>query len=469
MGGNRASSRGIGRRRFLRRSGAIVGVGLVAGCTGSNPNDGTRTTSEGGTDTPAGPAALGYDLSVAHELTEWDRYDPDWEPPSDSPREEYTAEVLATGLEVPWDLSFAGEDTLFVTERTGRVTEFDSGTLRTVAEPSDVIDAAAIEAGSDESRWRLTGGEGGLLGVAAHPSYPDPPVVYVYYTAETSEGKRNRVVAFDASAPAPDETVVPVVDEIPADTYHNGGRIAFGPADYLWITTGDADPGLEHTEQTRDPASLAGTVLRVRPDGSPPPDNPDSTSDADPRVFTYGHRNPQGIDWLPDGTPIVTEHGPGAGDELNVLRPGVDYGWPVVRNSGDHERYPETEFQSPVADASSWAPAGGVFYTGESVPSLRNRFVFGGLISQRVTAATITPADGPQPADGHERHHDASWYDADYRAGTSGLLSEELGRVRHVEQGPEGDLYAITSNRDGRANGPFPRDDDDRLVRIRPA
>lgn len=471
MARNRNDDRSCDRRRFLQYA-SVSGAGLLAGCTSNVASDtddtvtstDTQTTVETGTKTP-------YNTSVSHDVSEWERYDPDWEPPTDAPGVDYEFEVLADGLEIPWDISFAPDGSMFVTERTGRILEFDAGELRTVGQPGSIINAESIEPGSDDGSWLVPGGEGGLLGIATHPSYPDPSFVYVYFTTKVGResGRENRVVAFDVSHEAPMENPIPIVTGIPGETYHNGGRIAFGPANYLWITTGDADAAMETTERTRDPGSLAGKVLRVRPDGTAPESNPDISADADPRVYTYGHRNPQSITWLPDGTPVITEHGPGRGDEINVLRPGADYGWPTARNSGEHERYADTSFQPPVADAESWAPAGGVFYTGEELPSLRNRLLFGGLISQQITAATISPADGPALAEDHDTIHDAEWMDGSYRVGTSTLFPDGLGRVRHVEEGPEGDLYAITSNRDGRATDGFPREDDDRLVRLRPA
>ncbi len=422
----------------------------------------TGTAAKDGEDGPVqGP--IPYDVSVAHDVSEWRGYDPDWEPATGPPRGRFETDVLATNLEIPWDLSFAPTGELFLTERTGRLVSVEGSTLRTVAEPEETIDAEALPPGADERPWVVEGGEGGLLGVAVHPTYPDPPLVYLYYTAETDGGKRNRVVAVDVGEGTAGRSWV-VVDDIPADTFHNGGRIAFGPANYLWVTCGDGDPALETPERIRDPSALAGAVLRVRPDGSPPADNPD-IPDGDPRVFTYGHRNPQGIAWLPDATALAPEHGPGAGDEVNVLRPGGDYGWPVAREGEGFEPYAGTDYRPPVASAGSWAPAGACFYTG-TVDDLAGRLLVAGLVSQQVVAVTLTP---DELADGHDTYHDADWTDGAYRAASDPLLPGEFGRLRHLEQGPDGALYALTSNRDGRADEGFPTGRDDRLLRIRPA
>jgi glucose/arabinose dehydrogenase len=234
------------------------------------------------------------------------------------------------------------------------------------------------------------------------------------------------------------------------------------------VTTGDANQG----SLAQDTDSLAGKVLRLEPDGTAPEDNPGL---GDPRVYTYGHRNPQAISWLPDATPIAAEHGPSGRDEVNLLSAGGNYGWPTVRGApgGDGESYADRDDVTPPLVSTgdeTWAPPGGVFYTGDAVPSLRNRFVLGGLISQRLNVVTVF--EGSAPDIGGQRF-DADWMHPDYEAVAHTLMEDELGRIRHVEQGPSGELYAVTSNRDGRSGEPepdsFPKPNDDRLVRIVPA
>jgi glucose/arabinose dehydrogenase len=454
------------RRRFLQAVGALS-LPAVSGCLSSVTDDSSQPDEQSPTETDLG-VDIPYDVSVQHDVSSWDQHDPDWTAPETAPQPGgYEVETLAENLEIPWDIAFAPTGEMFVTERTGRVLTVEEGDYETVTEPDAVIDAEALPPGSEEDSWLVEGGEGGLLGIAVHPNYPDVPLVYTYFTTETDDGRINRVVAFDTSEDDQSESSWVIVDDIPGDTYHNGGRITFGPANYLWIAAGDGDPALDDPEAISDPGTLAGKILRVNPDGSVPADNPDIGEDADPRVFTYGHRNPQGLAWLPDGTPVITEHGPGGGDEVNVLRPGGNYGWPDARNSDGFEEYDGTDYQRPVAEASSWAPSGCVFYTGDSVPSLQGRLLVGGLISQQLNVFTIAQ-DTERLADGHETGHDADWMDEQYHAASTPLLSDELGRIRHVEQGPNGDLYAVTSNRDGRATGKFPTERDDKLVRIRP-
>lgn len=428
------------RRRFL----AAAGIAGLAGCG----------TTMGGEQTLFDR----YDLSVAHDSTA-----SDWTAPTTAPPTELETTTLVENLEIPWDLSFAADGTLFITERVGRVLAFDGQEARPVVEPTDAIDAGAVEPGERHDSWWVEGGEGGTLGVAAHPNYPDPPIVYLYYSAETNDGKRNRLVAVDVDADDPSATVTTLVEGIPADAVHNGGRITFGPANYLWVTCGDAG----EAGKAQDPATLHGTVLRLTLTGEPAPDNPDLGSDADPRIYTYGHRNPQGIVFLPDGTPIVTEHGPGGRDEINRLVAGANYGWPDVRQRADYVG--AEDVHRPLANSGeppAWAPTGAVFYTGEAVPGLTNRLLVGGLYSQRLTIATLTPPGGDLPPVGDGMCHEGEWTDDAYTATTHPALQNELGRIRHVEQGPDGGLYLVTSNRDGRAKAPFPTEGDDVLVRL---
>jgi glucose/arabinose dehydrogenase len=447
------------RRRYLEAVGGAFAVTSVAGCVGGASEDldaeatADRTTETTGRTTGA-TAEYPYDVSVRHDGATGT--DEGWEPPT-APPGEYGAEVLAENLAIPWDLSVAPSGDLFLTERVGRIRSYDGSEWRTVVEPPDMIDTAALAPGTETRSWLIEGGEGGLLGVATHPTYPDPPLVYGYYTAETDEGRRNRVVAFDVTG---DAEPLGIVDGIPASAYHNGGRLAFGPSNYLWVTAGDADPRTENQSRTRDPASLAGTVLRVAPNGDPA-----GSPGGDPRVYTYGHRNPQGIAWTPDGTTLVTEHGPGGGDEVSVLRKGSNYGWPDVRAGDGYGSYAAADHAAPVVSAPDWAPSGAVFYTGDELPGLQNRLLIGSLVGQQVVALTLTRG---RLDDGHGRRHDETWLDDTYRAASAAILDDAFGRIRHLEQGPDGGLYALTSNRDGRAGEGFPTDRDDRLLRIRP-
>jgi glucose/arabinose dehydrogenase len=445
--------------RWVTRRGllAAAGTAVVAGCTGGPGGD------ESATETPTERATAGapaYDLSVSHDAESWDRYAPDWEAPTTVPAE-LTAETLVTNLEIPWDISVAANGDTFLTERPGRLVRYTESEVVEVTAPADAIDAGSVEPGADEGSWWVEGGEGGTMGVEAHPNYPDVPVVYLYYTAETDDGRVNRLAYVDIEADDPGATTTTLL-EAPAANIHNGGRITFGPANYLWVCVGDhGEP-----EGAADPSTLTGAVLRLTPTGEPAPGNPDRGGDADDRIYSMGHRNPQGLAWLPDASPIAVEHGPGP-DEVNLLGSGGNHGWPSVRQP---EEYADADVRPPVASTAlepTWAPSGSLFYTGDAVPSLRNRLLVGCLASQELTTVTLTPPEGDLPPLGETGvRHEGGWLDDRFVATTHDRLTDELGRIRHVEQGRDGALYAITSNRDGRANGRFPTESDDRLVRL---
>jgi glucose/arabinose dehydrogenase len=438
-------------RREVLATGA-ASVAAIAGCVTVGGQQGGEPADE-----------------LTHDATNWAAYDEDWTAPTTAAPTAVETEDILTGLKVPWDVSFAPDGTMFVTERVGRVLRVEGGEVSTLTTPDDAIDVSATDDEPDDKpyweTWFVVGGEGGTLGVAVHPEYPDPGWVYVYYTAEVNgEDWKNRVVRYDATADDPEATRQTIVEGIPAKTVHNGGRIAFGPDNYLWITTGDAGKA----ERAQDGSSLAGKVLRVQATGAPAADNPQK-SGWDDRVYTIGHRNPQCITWLPDATPVITEHGPDGMDEVNVLKAGENYGWPDVRSGAEYRKHPNIE--RPVLNTgkgTSWAPTGGVFYTGSEFPEWENRLLMAQLIAQRVGVVTLTQDGRELPPVGDGQRFDADWLDDDYTATARHTLSE-LGRVRCVTQGPDGALYATTSNRDGRAKEGFPKEGDDRLVRIRPA
>ncbi len=440
----------LSRRHFL----ALAGAGAVAGCQSGDDTPETPT--------PQSVVEDNYDHPTPAP-------DPGWEVPATAPQADIQVETLVENLEIPWDISFSGTGALYMTERTGRILRFDSGEVSEVARPADAIDAGSIAPGSDEEPWWVAGGEGGTLGVAVHPDFPDEQRVYVYYTAGEKDERENRVARFDVGASDPVSTEEVLIDGIPAANIHNGGRIRFGPDDNLWVCCGDA--GREANAQ--DLSSLGGKILRITPDGKIPSSNPELGGDR--RIVTYGHRNPQGIGWLPSGVPIASEHGPTNRDEVNVLLPGRNYGWSEVRGvandpSDAFDTYAERDDVTPplvnTGPTSGWAPTGATFYTGDAVPSLQNRFIVGGLISQSLWAVTLTPPEPDlPPLDGGTRY-DAAWTNGAYTATAHRLLHNKIGRIRHIAQSPTGDLYAITSNRDGRAKGEFPREKDDVLVRL---
>ena len=283
--------------------------------------------------------------------------------------------------------------------------------------------------GEIEQEYEVDGvnhvGEGGLLGMALHPEYEDNNFLYLYMTVEGETGIENRIVRYTFDREELNEQDV-ILDEIPGGRTHNGGRIAFGPDGYLYITTGDA--GIVDLSQNLD--SLAGKILRITDDGEIPEDNPFESE-----IYSYGHRNPQGLTWDDEGNLWSTEHGPTARDELNLIQAGNNYGWPEIR--GDEEM---ESMETPVLHSGNdytWAPSGMIFFEG--------RIFFGGLRGQSIYEAKIENLEV-----------------VDFKIN----FEQEFGRLRNVNLGPDGMMYVLTNNTDGRGN---PDDTDDKIIRINPA
>lgn len=421
----------------------MVGATAVTGCSTSPDDDGTAGNSE------AEPPEDGGGPT------------PDWTLPTGSPLDTSIEPVpLVVNLDVPWDLAFASNGDLFVTERPGRLLRFPADAVRDAG--GDTLDPTDLP---DEDRQTWPGER--LQGVTLHPSYPDPAYVYLYY----GDGDENRVGRFDAAATDPRSTLEVLVEGIEFAA-GIGGRIAFGPGGDLWVTVGTSE-----RDPAQDPSHLGGSILRMTPDGEPSTGNRDLDG-GDPRVFCYGLRNPQGLTWLPDGTPLCTDHGPTGRDEVVRLRPGGNYGWPVARGGPDDPEYESyaarDAYDPPLVNTGpdlTWAPSGCVFYGGDDIPAWRHRLLVGTLRGRHVNVVTLRPADADQPPlDGPARRYDAAWLDDAYTPTTHRVLDDELGRLRHVTAGPGGTVLALTSNRDGRSEvDQFPRSRDDVLVRLRPA
>ncbi|WP_435347787.1 PQQ-dependent sugar dehydrogenase [Haloarchaeobius sp. HRN-SO-5] len=329
---------------------------------------------------------------------------------TDEDRRPIRLERIRMRLETPWGASFHPETgVLYVTERGGRiqrVTGSDAGLVR------DLTDGTAAR------------GEGGLLGVTFDAV--DPDWAYVYQTYEGVDGLRNRILRLDVTDEFAVESVL--VDGIPAGEVNNGGRVAFGPDGALWVTTGDAGV----PDRAQDTDALAGKVLRLTREGTAHPDNP-----FDNPVFTYGHRNPQGISFV-DGEAYVVERGLDNPDEFNRLRRGGNYGWPAVMGESDDGRF----VQPLVSWQTAVGPAGLAHYTGP--------------ISRWQGSFFVSTLRG-----GHLRR---------VRFGDDGTAEEtelfdDLGRIRTTFTGPEDHLYFTTSNQEGPGE-PDPTDDE--IYRVRP-
>ena len=331
----------------------------------------------------------------------------------------FRVETVATNLEIPWSMAFAPDGRLFVTERPGRVRILDLSTR--TSELALTLDDVFAE------------GEAGLLGLALHPQFAQNRFVYLYYSAVGPGGAVNRIVRYREVAGRLAERVV-LLDNIPAATIHDGGRLRFGPDGLLYATTGDA----ADTSLPQDVASLAGKVLRLNPDGTTPPGNPFASP-----VLSYGHRNPQGLDWHPvTGDLWASEHGPTGNDEINVIDAGANYGWPVIQGSGTMPG-----MRTPIAFFSpSVAPSGASFYRGNQFPLFANNLFVATLRGNHVLRLRL---------DGVARSITAQ----------ERLLEGRFRRIRDVVSGPDGYLYFCTSNRDGRGNVEAT---DDRIVRLIP-
>ncbi len=331
--------------------------------------------------------------------------------------------TYAQFLDTPWSLVFLPDGRGLVSERPGRIRLVERGFVR--PEPVAVIDV-------------VQGGEAGLLGLALHPQYPAKPYLYAMYTASDAGGMTNRVVrlVFDGSHARFDRVIVA---GIPGGRVHDGGRIAFGPDGDLYIGTGETF----HAELAQDMKSLGGKILRVTEDGAVPPDNPFPGSP----IYSLGHRNVQGLAWEPrSGQLFESEHGPSgelgvrAWDEINLIRAGGNYGWPRVVGAADQKEYVDPIVAWPGVSA----PPGGIaFWKGDLyVPTLR---------SQALIRVHVVQDGEAWRVEGIYR-----WFALNYNDG-------KFGRLRDAVVGPDGALYVLTSNRDGRG---VPREGDDRILRI---
>lgn len=310
---------------------------------------------------------------------------------------------VATDLQAPWSVAFHGSTPL--------VSERDTARILEVTADGDTRVVATI----DDAQPR---GEGGLLGLAVHENF-----LYSYYTTADD----NRIVRFPLTGePGALSTGDPevILDSIPRANTHNGGRIAFGPDGMLYATTGDVN----HPDHAQDETSLAGKILRITPEGTVPVDNPFPGSP----VYSMGHRNPQGIAWDGDGVMYSSEFGQSTWDELNIITPGGNYGWPVVEGIANRDGFIDPIQQWRPAEASP----SGMTIAGKSI------FV-ANLRGQSLQQIPLTAPDTSRV-----------------------LLDGEFGRLRDVVTAPDGTLLVLTNNTDGRGS---PTPGDDRMLRIDPA
>src|SRR5918999_5454644 len=372
------------------RSGAAFGAALLLACCCALAGCSTEATSGGSGGERVGGGGTPSPLPTASA-----------QPGRARPG---TPRAVATGLSVPWAIAFLPGGDALVTERDSarllRVTPF--GKVTTVGRVPGV---EAI-------------GEGGLLGVAVSPSFLRDRLVYVYFTSDSD----NRIASFFYPSGGGVERLRNIVTGIPHGGNHNGGRLAFGPDGLLYASTGErGEPGL-----AQDRESLGGKILRLRPDGSPAPGNPFGT-----RVFTYGHRNVQGMAWDGAGRMFASEFGQNRFDEVNRIITGRNYGWPDVEGfGGEPERFTEPllTWTTDEASPSGLAFAGGSLWVA-------------GLRGERLWQGAPGRPGGPRKP--------------------IAPFARDYGPLRAVTAAPDGSLWISTSNQDGRGS---PRSDDDKIL-----
>lgn len=336
----------------------------------------------------------------------------------------FSVETVATGLEVPWGLAFTPDGRLLVTERPGRVRVFTLQAGRWQMRPDPALTLTDV----------FASGEAGLLGLTLHPDFAQNHFVYLAYTAQIPGRRVNRVVRYREVNDTLGERAI-LLDELQANTTHDGARVRFGPDRKLYVTMGDAaEPSLAQAL-----GSLNGKILRLTEDGATPPDNPLPSP-----IYSYGHRNPQGLDWHPiTGDLWETEHGPTGNDEVNLIRAGRNYGWPIIQGN-----QAQVGMETPVLFFTpAIAPSGASFYAGTAIPGFTNNLFFATLRGVHLHRVRLDPSSPARVL-------------ADER-----LLEGRFGRLRDVVTGPDGYLYFSTSNRDGRGT---PTSEDDRILRIVP-
>lgn len=337
---------------------------------------------------------------------------------------DYKYTSIASNLYVPWSIIFPTENSMYIAQRSGEILYYKN------SQPQpNFYKFSEISATNEE----------GLMGMVLDPDYPNSPYIYTSLAYEENNQMFVKVVRLtDVNNQAKEVKIL--LDKIPAAKFHAGSRLRFGPDQKLYITTGDATK----KEIAQDLNSLGGKILRMNKDGSIPEDNPFDNS----YIYSYGHRNPQGIDFDPiSGVLFSTEHGPSlfdgaaGGDEFNRILPGKDYGWPKVSHT---ESTPEA-IDPLLVFTPAVAPASGVFYTQDKYPELKNTFLFGGLRGEGIFVIYLD--ESRQKLQSYEK------------------LNIAEGRIRDIAVSPDGYIYFSTSNQDGRGN---PTDKSDQLFRLKP-
>ncbi len=344
---------------------ALAAILTLTACTGSPSSPGSAATP-GGSSSP-----------VSHG----------------PPKSLRVEQKLDVGLQLPWSVTFLPDGTALVSERdSGLVKSIRDGQATTVGQLPGVV----------------PGGEGGLLGLALSPTFETDHWLYAYFTASNDNRIARVKLSGDADGSLALGATEVVFSGIPKASTHNGGRIRFGPDGLLYVGTGDS----QRRDQPQDPSALGGKILRLTPEGHPAPGNPFGN---DNPVYSYGHRNVQGLAWDSAGRLWASEFGPDVDDELNLITPGGNYGWPTVTGAPGRKGFIDAKVVWPSTSEAS--PSGleivdGVAYTGA-------------LRGQRLWAVPLEAEAAGAPV---------AYFTAQY------------GRLRDVAKAPDGRLWVVSNN-----------------------
>lgn len=337
----------------------------------------------------------------------------------------FKIDTLASNLTVPWQVTFLPDRSMLFTERPGRVRVYRNGKL----EQKPILEVNDIKA---ETKT-------GLLGMVIHPNFNSNHFIYIAH----NYGKNNRLWLRVIRYEFKNDTLIhpkTLIEEIPAARNHTGCRLIFGPDQKLYITTGDADQPI----LAQDLKTYNGKILRINDDGSIPSDNPFVKNDtARKEIWSYGHRNPQGLAFKPHTNQLyATEHGPTGGDELNIIQKGANYGWPVI-----HHQEKKAGMVIPFSEYTpSIGPAEAIFYQGNAFPQLNNNLLVACLRGESILRIEM---------------------DKNKIVKQQVLLRKQYGRIRSLVVGPDGYLYISTSNFDlpeSKGEKPY-----DMILRLRPS
>jgi len=340
----------------------------------------------------------------------------------------FTIDTLAANLYVPWDLTFIPDKTMLFTERPGRVRLYRNNHL--VEKPILILDDVEVK------------GKMGLLGLCLHPGFAVNHFVYLAYNYRQGDRTFLRIARYRYGRDTLTDPKL-IIENIPGVFNHTGSRLKFGPDKKLYITTGDADV----PQQSQDLKALNGKILRLNDDGGIPGDNPFVGSDtARHEIWTYGHRNPQGIAFQPGtGYLFESEHGPTGGDEINLIKKGHNYGWPLI-----HHKDTRPGMETPLlAFTPSIGPSEALFYSGRAFPSLKGNLLVACLRGEAILRLQLAQQK---------------------IVSSEFLLKNKFGRIRALVEGPDGYLYISTSQIDPPESNEAPGTNGvDLILRLRPA